>query len=160
MNGRRPGWKVLYWSVDNEHSGLFIPAFCGAAIEPVCAAAAAHAYADLVERSYQVIRGLDPEAKIVFGGVGASTPLSELDLYYREALLALKAKSADGYFDFFDFHDFNTFTKYDRAATKRDVDFFRTLLSDTGFAGKPILVKAGATHSGMDLASPDRFERP
>ena len=113
VNGQVPGWKVRYWSIDNEHSSLFIPAFCGATIEPVCAADAARAYADLVERSYQVIRALDPEAKIVFGGVAGSTPDKEINLYYREALsLALTAKSADGYFDFFDYHDFNIFTKY------------------------------------------------
>jgi hypothetical protein len=156
VNGRELDWKALYWSVDNEHSSLFIPAFCGDTIEPVCAADAARAYADLVERSYQVIRAVDPDAKIVFGGVGASTSGAELHLYYREALLALKAKTADGYFDFFDVHDFNVFKKYDRATDKRDIDFFRTLLSDTGFPGKPILVKAGGTHSGMDLASPNR----
>ena len=80
----------------------------------------------------------------------------EINLYYREALLALAARSADGFFDFFDYHDFNTFTKYQQSTQGRTVEFFRTLLADTGFAGKPILVKAGGTHSGMDLASINR----
>jgi hypothetical protein len=155
VNGQVAGWKVRYWSIDNEHSSLYLPAFCGATIEPVCAADAARAYADLVERSYQVIRGLDPEAKIVFGGVAGNTEGVGID-YYRQALLALAARSADGFFDFFDYHDFNTFTKYQQTSKKRGVGFFRTLLADTGFAGKPILVKAGGTHSGKDLASGNR----
>jgi hypothetical protein len=156
VNGQVPGWKARYWSVDNEHASLYVPAFCGATIEPVCAADAARAYADLVERSSQVIRGLDPEAKIVFGGVGGGTPASELDLYYRAALLELAARSPDGFFDFFDYHDFNTFKMYQRSSRKRTIEFFRALLADTGFPGKPILVKAGGTHSGMDLASANR----
>jgi hypothetical protein len=156
VNGQVPGWKVRYWSVDNEHASLYLPAFCGATVEPVCAQVAAAAYANLVERSAQVIRALDPATKIVFGGIGGGTTDQEMGLYYREALLALKAKHVDGYFDFFDYHDFNSFNKYETTSRKRDVAFFRALLTETGFPSKPILVKAGSTHSGMNLASPNR----
>ena len=97
-----------------------------------------------------------PRRRSFSAASAGNTPDGEINLYYREALLELAARSADGFFDFFDYHDFNIFTKYQQSSQGRTVEFFRTLLNDTGFAGKPILVKAGGTHSGMDLASSDR----
>ncbi|HSD10737.1 MAG TPA: hypothetical protein VLF14_07120 [Candidatus Binatia bacterium] len=150
VNSRSPGWKVRYWSIDNEHSNLQLLAFCSEAIDGPCAKQAGREYARLLEVSHDVIKGLDPNAKIVFGGPGSICPDAVYEAYYNEALFFLKQHRADGRFDFFDYHNFNTYQLYRENVRGKTVEFYRQLLANNGFAGKPILIKAGATHSGMD----------
>lgn len=157
INSQVPNWKVKLWSIDNEHTTLFIPAFCKEKeVNPECAKHAAKAYADLVEFSYNTIKKLDSEAKIVFGGPSSATSDEEYNWYYKEALNALKNKHQSGYFDFFDYHNFALYEQYMTNSRNKDVDFFRKLLADAGFGDKPIIIKAGATHSGKDIISKNK----
>lgn len=162
VNTKVPGWKPKLWSIDNEHSSLYVPAFCGKkkTINADCSKKAAGAYAQLLERSSKLIKRLDPEAKIVFGGIASSVPLQEYDLYFKQALIALRHKSLDGYFDFFDYHNFGLFEKYRFNMEEKEVTFFRELLRESGFPDKPIIIKAGGTHSGKDeIAKNKRIHR-
>ena len=147
VNTKVPGWQVKYWSIDNEQSGIYLEAF---GEDKEGAKHAAKMYAKLVKKSYKIIKSQDPDAKIVFGGPGSSTKNRVYRFFYKKALKVLKRKAPGGYFDFFDYHNFNSFPKYKENAKGKGIDFFRTLLAETGFEGKPIIIKAGATHSGMD----------
>lgn len=150
VNSRRPDWKVRYWSIDNEHSDLQLLAWCGDVIDKACAKQAGREYARLLEVSHDVIKGLDPDAKIVFGGPGSICPDAVYEAYYNQALFFLKQHRADGRFDFFDYHNFNTYQLYRENVRGKTVEFYRQLLANNGFSGKPIIIKAGATHSGTD----------
>lgn len=159
VNGKVVGWKPQLWSIDNEHSALYLPAFCGPRDkdkDAACAKKAAEAYAELVERSHNVIRRLDPQVKIVFGGPASGSPREDHDLYYKQALIALRAKHPSGYFDFFDYHNFNYFEDYQHNMEGLGITYFRALLADAGFKGKPIIIKAGGTHSGKDELSKNK----
>ncbi len=158
VNSRIPGEKVKLWSIDNEHSSLFVPAFCESDgnLDKECGEKAAKAYADLVEFSYTIIKDLDPEAKIVFGGPGGGTPDEEYEYYYKPALKALKAKDQNGFFDFFDYHDFNLYRGYKENPRGKGLPFFRSMLMEAGFPDKPIIMKSGATHSGMDILAKNK----
>ncbi|MBI2192295.1 MAG: hypothetical protein HYU36_09950 [Planctomycetes bacterium] len=168
INSRSPGWKVRYWSIDNEHASLFLPVFCKAELAELPkvsaaegAAAAAESYADLLLYSARVIREVDPDAKIVFGGPGGGTPDIEYELYYWKCLSWLKKKDASGGFNFFDYHNFNVFEGYQTNARNKGLDYFRKALSESGFTEKPIVIKAGGTHSGVDrIAKNRRLKRP
>jgi hypothetical protein len=150
VNSRTPGWKVRYWSIDNEHANLHLLAWCAEVIDDPCAKQAGREYARLLEVSNDIIKGLDPDAKIVFGGPSGATPDEVYEAYYNEALFFLKQHRQDGRFDFFDYHNFNTYQLYRENMTGKTVDFFRQVLANNGFTGKPIVIKAGATHSGVD----------
>jgi hypothetical protein len=154
VNGYVPGWKALYWSVDNEHASLFVEAYChgrGKAINPACGKDAAMAYARLLEYSSRTIRAVDPQAKIVLGGVPGNTSDEEFEMYWKPILKALQEKRWGGSFDFFDYHNFNTSQNYEAGTCGKNLDFFKKMLAEAGFADKPVLIKAGATHSGWDL---------
>jgi hypothetical protein len=146
VNNKVPGWQVKYWSIDNEQADMYFDAFGSDKSGPK---KAAKAYASLVETSYNVIKSLYPDAKIVLGGVASSANKKQRDRFYKKVLEILKAKGGD-YFDFFDYHNFNSFEKYKENAKGKGVNFFRQMLQDTGWGDKPIIIKAGATHSGMD----------
>jgi hypothetical protein len=147
VNTKVPGWQVKYWSIDNEPHSFYLKAFGHDKEE---AKEAAEAYAELVERSYKIITQIYPDAKVVFGGPASGTPNKAYNRFYKKSLEILKGKDPYGYFDFFDYHNFNSFEKYKENSKGRDISFFRQLLADTGFEDKPIIIKAGATHSGMD----------
>jgi hypothetical protein len=151
VNARVPG-GVRYWSVDNEHASLFIPAYSGAGREVSAESGrrAAAAYAEVLIRSSRIIRELSPSAKIVFGGPGGGTPDAEYEFYYEPALRFLGERGETVCFDAFDFHDFSLARDYATNPRGKGVEFFRALLARTGFADKAILIKAGATHSGLD----------
>jgi hypothetical protein len=157
-----PGLRVEYWSVDNEQFALFVPAYCGAAdaLEPRCGAEAAAAYAALLERSARIIRELDPQAKVVFGGPASSALDAEFELFYAPALRAVAQRGA-GVFDCFDFHDFARADGWRGNARGKGIEFFRGLIAEAGLPTKCILVKAGATHTGRDDAwKPPRLQAP
>jgi hypothetical protein len=145
VNNKVPGWQVKYWSIDNEQAGMYFDAFGD---DKNGAKKAAKAYATLVEASYNIIKSLYPDAKIVLGGPGSSTSRKEYNRFYKKVLEVLKKKG--DCFDFFDYHNFNSFQKYKENAKGKDLNFFTQLLQDTGWGDKPIIIKAGATHSGMD----------
>jgi hypothetical protein len=150
VNTKIPGWQVRYWSIENEPHGLYLKAF-GSDREG--AREAAEAYAELIERSHRIIRQKYPDAKVVFGGPGTKTTDKAYNRFYKKGLEILKSKDPEGYFDFFDYHNFNSFQKYKENIQGKGIGYFRQLLADTGFEGKPIIIKAGATHSGMDALS-------
>ncbi len=158
VNRFTPGWRVRYWSVDNEQASLYVPAYCGSAssLNAECGARAAAAYATLVERTSRVLRDLDPQAKIVFGGPGGGTPDEEYELFYKPALTMLREKDPSGNFDCFDFHNFGLSAQYGTNPRDKGLDYFRGFLESAGYPGKCILVKAGATHSGQDLAAQNK----
>ena len=156
-----PGWRVKLWSIDNEESGLYLPAFCGdGAMNNKCVTQAAEAYAEIVTRSNKIIKPVDAKAKIVFGGPGGGTPDEEY-IFYDKALRILRSRRSDGYFDFFDYHNFNVFQEYKTNPRGKDIDFFKKMLEGAGFSQKPIIIKAGATHSGVDhIAKNKRLHAP
>ena len=147
VNTMVPGWQVRYWSIDNEPHSFYLKAY---GRDREGAREAAEAYAELVERSYKIIRQIYPGAKVVFGGPASGTPNKAYKHFYKKSLEILKSKDPGGYFDFFDYHNFNSFEKYKENSKGKDISYFRQLLADTGFGDKPIIIKAGATHSGMD----------
>jgi hypothetical protein len=150
VNTTVEGWQVKYWSIENEPHSLYLKAFSS---DREGAREAAEAYAELVERSQRIIRQKSPDAKVVFGGPGTKTTDKIYNRFYKKALEILKGKDPEGYFDFFDYHNFNSFQKYKENSQGKGIGYFRQLLADTGFEGKPIMIKAGATHSGMDALS-------
>ena len=161
VNQRVPGWRVECWSIDNEESGLYLPAFCAdGTINDNCTKQAAEAYAEIVARSNKTIKALDAKAKIVFGGPGGGTPDEEY-AFYDKSLKILRSGRSDGYFDFFDYHNFNVFHGYMTNSRGKGPDFFKKMLEGAGFSEKPIIIKAGATHSGVDyIAKNQRLHDP
>jgi hypothetical protein len=147
VNTKVEGWQVKYWSIENEPHSLYLKAFGS---DKERAREAAEAYAELVERSYRIIKVQYPDAKVVFGGPGTETTDKVYNRFYKKSLEILKGKHSSGYFDFFDYHNFNSFQKYKENSQGKGISYFRQLLADTGFEGKPIIIKGGATHSGMD----------
>ena len=142
VNSYVPGWKVLYWSIDNEHADLFAEAYChgrGQAMNPSCGKDAAMAYARLLEYSSRTIRAVDPQAKIVLGGVPGNTPDEEFELYWKPILKTLQEKRWGGAFDFFDYHNFNVIQNYEAGTCGKNLDFFKKMLAEVGFADKPRL---------------------
>ncbi|HJZ11308.1 MAG TPA: hypothetical protein VJ521_04115, partial [Acidobacteriota bacterium] len=128
----------------------YVPAFCPQGIAPECARQAAQAYAEAVIFSAGVIRELDPGARIVFGGPGGGTSDEEYEYFYRPALTSLASRIPGGGFDFFDYHNFNTYQEYASNSRGKGLEFFRKMLADAGLPAKPMIIKAGATHSGQD----------
>lgn len=162
VNSAVPGWRAEYWSIDNEQGSLYIPAYCpGDVVGPECGRKAAEAYAEAVIFSARVIHGVDPMAKIVFGGPGGGTPDEEYEYFYKPALKALAARQSAGGFDFFDYHNFDVYQGYATNSRGNGLEFFQNMLSDSGLHGKPIIIKAGATHSGRDdVADNKRLHEP
>ncbi len=156
VNGKVPSWKTKYWSVDNEHSSLYVPAFCSGAVDTICGDSAAQEYAHLVENTWNTIKGIDVSAKIVYGGIAGGTSKDEYNYYYIPSLIKLKALSSNGYFDFFDFHDFNTYKNYKTNSIDKGVTYFTNLLQNIGFSNKSIIMKAGATHTGIDSCASNK----
>jgi hypothetical protein len=146
VNNKVPGWQVKYWSIDNEPAASYFAAFGD---DKLGSKRAARAYASLVETSNNIIKSLYPDAKIALGGVGSSANRRQRNSFYKRVLKILKRRGGD-YFDFFDYHNFNSFQKYKENAKGKSINFFRLLLQDTGWGDKPIIIKEGATHSGMD----------
>jgi len=156
VNNRVSGWQVKYWSIDNEQASIYLDAFGD---DVTSARKAARTYAKLVKTSYTIIKSRYPDGKIVLGGPGSSTTMKQYNRFYKKVLKFLNCEEQGGYFDFFDYHDFNSFEKYRENAKGKDVNFFRQLLQDKGCASKPIIIKAGATHSGMDAGGIKRLRQ-
>lgn len=150
VNSASPERRVELWSIDNEQASLYVPAFCASGITADCGRLAAEAYADAVIFSARVIHEMDSDARIVFGGPGGGTPDEEYEYFYAPALEILASRVPGGGFDFFDYHNFNVYRAYETNPRGKGLDYFRKMLSDAGLPGKPIINKAGATHSGED----------
>ncbi len=150
VNGAVPGRKVELWSIDNEQASLYVPAFCSSGLTRERGEQAAGAYAEVLIYSARVIHEVDSQARIVFGGPGGGTPDEEYEYFYGPALRILASRIPGGGFDFFDFHNFNVHQDYRTNPRGKGLDFFRKILADAGLPGKPIIIKAGATHSGLD----------
>lgn len=151
VNTKVPGWRVEYWSIDNEEHNMYIRAFCDSKkIDKECGREAAKAYVDVVSLSYKIIREKDPQAKVILGGAGGSTKDEEFDYFYKPVFEILKQSDPEGFFDGWDYHNFNNFDKYKVAPNDKGISFYRGLLEKAGFTNKELLVKAGGTHTGMD----------
>ena len=120
-------------------------------MNPSCGKDAAMAYARLLEYSSPHDSRRRSQAKIVLGGVPGNTPDEEFELYWKPILKKLQEKRWGGAFDFFDYHNFNVIQNYEAGTCGKNLDFFKKMLAEVGFADKPVLIKAGATHSGWDL---------
>lgn len=153
VNSKVPSWKARYWSADNEHASLYITSFCSGNIDSICGDSAAQEYANLLKHTWNKIKAIDTNAKIVYGGIGGGTPDDEYYFYYIPSLTKLFAQNTNGYFDFFDFHDFNVFKEYKTNSRGKGLIYFKTILQNAGFTNKSVIMKAGATHSGIDTCA-------
>ena len=43
-------------------------------------------------------------------------------------------------FDFFDYHNFNVIQNYEAGTCGKNLDFFKKMLAEVGFADKPVLI--------------------
>ena len=153
VNSKVPSWKVKYWSADNEHASLYVTAYCPGLIDTICGGLAAQEYSNLLEHTWNTIKAADTSAKIVYGGIGGGALDEEYDYYYIPSLKKLYAKDPNGFFDFFDFHDFNVYQQYKTNSRGKGLIYYRNLLQSVGFTNKPIIMKAGATHTGIDTCA-------
>ena len=92
-----------------------------------------------------------PKPRSFWGGFRAILPTRNSNCTGKPILKTLQEKRWGGAFDFFDYHNFNTFQNYEAGTCRKNLDFFKKMLATTGFADKPVLIKAGGTHSGWDF---------
>lgn len=148
------GFRVSYWSVYNEPHRPYLTVFgeTEADIQK-----AANAYVRLVKKTYKILSRLQPGAQMVLGGVASNVKSPHIQFFHKvlERLDQLDPlRENNGYFDYFDFHDYNYFNKYKVNRTGVGYNYFkRELLEPYGFRDKVIVLKEGATHTGMDLSA-------
>ncbi|OGX40900.1 MAG: hypothetical protein A3G91_00790 [Omnitrophica WOR_2 bacterium RIFCSPLOWO2_12_FULL_50_9] len=146
-----PHWHVIRWNLFNEVLSEWNQTFGKEN--------AAAKYAEFVLDSAKILRQLSPKSKIVLGGLGSGTDLQEGSpnaAFYIKIFGHLRTADP-GYipFDFFESHWFSAYTNYARnqkglEVVKEIQDFLRR----QGHGDKQVIIRAGATYTGMDIDEP------
>ncbi|MGH2449019.1 MAG: hypothetical protein ACRDFS_10525 [Chloroflexota bacterium] len=106
-------------------------------------------YFRLLKVAYLVVHQTDPAAKVLMAGM-VSPDLAFVSKVLHDAALDRQSGANDGYFDIFAWHAYGDDTKlYDNLANVRG------LLTNDGFAGKPIWV----TEDGFPASNPNGEQR-
>ncbi|MDO4573772.1 MAG: beta-galactosidase [Planctomycetia bacterium] len=137
--------RIRYWEVWNEEN---LEHFWGKKPD-------AAEYATLLKRTYQIIKEIDPDLQVVYGGL-AGVPAK----YFEETLQA----GAGAYFDVMNIHPYRGGMTTFESVTQfqRDIEQFRTLMNQYGVPQKPIWITEmgwatppalGATTKGILSAS-------
>ena len=146
-----PDWYVIRWNLFNEVISEWSQTFGEEN--------AAAKYAEFVLDSAGILRQLSPESKIVLGGLGSGTDLQEGSrdaAFYIKIFDHLRAAHREYIpFDFFESHWFSAYTDYARNRKGLEVvKEIQDFLKRQGYADKQVIIRAGATYTGMDIDEP------
>ncbi len=145
-----PDWYVIRWNLFNEVFSEWKAAFGKKS--------AAVRYAEFALDSARILRQLSPKSKIVLGGLGSEFNLraGRHAAFYSEIFGHFRRANPDFIpFDFFESHWFSGYSGY---AWNREglevVKEVQDFLKRQGYVNAQVIIRAGATYTGMDLDEP------
>lgn len=106
-------------------------------------------YVELLKESYQVIKGVNPDAMVIIGGAAGPLPLK--GRFWSRVLLELgeKMSKGDRCFDVFDGHWFLHITHMEKIEQLTDyIQNIRQSLDRIGYRGTPVWMTEMASYSG------------
>lgn len=146
-----PHWYVIRWNLFNEVLSEWNQTFGKEK--------ASEKYAEFVLDSARILRQLAPKSKIVLGGLGSKTDFQEGSpdaAFYVKIFDHLRTANPEYIpFDFFESHWFSTYTDYARNQKGLEViKEIQDFLKRQGYGDKQVIIRAGATYTGMDRDEP------
>lgn len=145
-----PEWYVIRWNLFNEVFSEWKAVFGKES--------AAAKYAEFALDSARILRQLSPKSKIVLGGLGSAFNLraGKHAAFYIEFFGHFR-RANPGFipFDFFESHWFSAYTEY--ARNQEGVEVVKEIqdfLKRQGYGDTQVIIRAGATYTGMDLDEP------
>lgn len=170
----RYGNRVAGWFIFNEPRGRYFKYFMKKGYDREKAhKAAVENYAKLVEITYPIIKGINPDAVVILGGASSK---QEVD-FHADVLAILQDKKnkqgsplyGTGGFDVWDFHTYALASEYKKIwvgnrtkawesapkeyakykeETYRYCELYSNVLNYCGFDNKPLITKEGGTYTG------------
>lgn len=146
-----PNWYVIRWNLFNEVFSEWKDTFG----ENTAAAK----YAEFALDSANILRQLSPKSKIVLGGLASKFDLragSPNATFYIKIFEHFRIANPDFIpFDFFESHWFPAYTEYARNREGLEVvKELHNFLKQQGYGDKQVIIRAGATYTGMDMDEP------
>ena len=145
-----PDWYVIRWNLFNEVFSEWKAVFGKKN--------AAEKYAEFALDSAVILRQLSPKSKIVLGGLGSEFNLRagrHAEFYIKVFDYFRRANPRFIPFDFFESHWFSAYTEYARNREGVEVvKEIRDFLKRQGYGDTQVIIRAGATYTGMDLDEP------
>ncbi|MBL7206428.1 MAG: hypothetical protein ISS36_02405 [Candidatus Aenigmarchaeota archaeon] len=150
-----PEWYVARWNLFNEIKSEYKSTFGDTE-------SAAKAYVNFAVDSAEIIRKLSPKSKIVLGGLAEGfdilTPNSGDIIFYEAVFKELKASDTEyAVFDYFENHWFGWLHTYQNNLKDVTVQDIYDFLEKYDYGEKEVLIRAGATYTGIDLEERKEF---
>jgi len=149
-----PHWNVIRWNLFNEVLSEWNQTF-GSEKAP-------EKYGEFALDSAKILRQLSPKSKVVLGGLGSGADFQEGSSnakFYIRIFDHFRAANPDYVpFDLFESHWFSPYTEYSR--NRKGIEVVKDIqdfLKQQGYGDKQVIIRAGATYTGMDLDEPKRL---